>query len=185
MAYQHRIPSTYDKEWILNQLNSVSSYGFTEDTETNETIISHDGNVDDFEAMVDVISSYPTVYAREVLEPLLLERATSTRWDKLQTVEFYGKTIPADDTTLTKLTSAVVIMNEDPTSPQSVRWKTGPNAEDWLTLDKATLVAMGAAIRDHTQLCFNNEEALHIAIRAAANVEEMEAIDLEAGWVVE
>ena len=41
---------------------------------------------------------------------------------------------------------------------------------------------MGAAIAAHIQACFDREEELHIAIKAAADINELAAIDITQGW---
>jgi len=136
----------------------------------------------DFDTVQGVLDAYQTSYADEVLREQMLAGATFIRWQKQQETTFAGKPLPADDQTIARITAAIVLMQAVPTSAQTRRWKTGPNADDWITVDLTALLAMGAQIANHVQGCFDHEENLHTAIRAAATVDELRAIDVTVGW---
>lgn len=55
-------------------------------------------------------------------------------------------------------------------------------ASGWVTLDAATMIAIGDAVFAHVQACFTRERALHQAIEAAATHAALDAVDVEAGW---
>lgn len=79
------------------------------------------------------------------------------------------------------LTGAVVNAKDDPAF--TVRWKVG--AGQFVTLDAATIVAIGNAVTAHVQACFNREDTLTSEIQAAFEAEDpaaLEAVDIEAGW---
>jgi hypothetical protein len=55
-------------------------------------------------------------------------------------------------------------------------------ASGWVSLDSATMQAIGLAVGQHVRACFRQERELHEAIDAAATVAAVQAIDITAGW---
>lgn len=175
------IDLSWNPNWIVDEIQKlgvVNHFGY--DTKEDGHHFSY--LVDDTEVVQSVLNEYPTRYANEMRKPALLRLVTDIRWRKQLTTTFMGKTVPADDQTIARITAAVVLMDADPTSPQTRRWKTGPNADDWVTLDRNALVAMGAKIAAHMQACFDREEELHGLIRAAEDIHDLDGIDIESGW---
>jgi hypothetical protein len=81
--------------------------------------------------------------------------------------------IPTDRTTHTKLTAVYVKALND--STYTKRWKVGTTT--WVTLDAATIIAIGDAVEDHVQAQFDKEQALTEAALSATTVEELIAIN--------
>ncbi len=54
--------------------------------------------------------------------------------------------------------------------------------DGWVTLDAATMIAIGDAVFFHVQACFAREEELAAAIDAAADEPALDTIDIEVGW---
>lgn len=101
------------------------------------------------------------------------------RWQKeTGGVAFNGKTIATDVTSQTKITGAVVGMQIDPTA--SINWKTADGS--FVTLNAAQVIALGTAVRDHIQACFNREQTLRVAIEGASTLTALAAIDITTGW---
>ncbi len=68
------------------------------------------------------------------------------------------------------------------TNPATViEWKAD---NGFVTLDAAAIIHFGGAVFDHVQGCFARERALSELIDAAATIDDLIAIDIEAGWEV-
>lgn len=52
----------------------------------------------------------------------------------------------------------------------------------WVTLDKPTMIAIGAAVAAHVQACFTNEREHAEAIAALNSASAVAAYDFTAGW---
>lgn len=52
----------------------------------------------------------------------------------------------------------------------------------WVKLTLEEMKGIAAMIAGHVQACFSKERALHEAIDAASTMEELQAIDVNAGW---
>lgn len=90
-----------------------------------------------------------------------------------------GAAIKTDAASQAKLTAAYVqAMQND--EEFIVRWKV-ENGQ-FVTLDAATIIAVGDAVTAHVQACFAHEDALTTAILAAEDHEALDAIDIGAGW---
>jgi hypothetical protein len=62
----------------------------------------------------------------------------------------------------------------------SIDWEAQPGV--FAALDLDTLEAVGKAIGAHVQACFSRSKQLCEAAMAAADAEELAAVDIEAGW---
>lgn len=93
-----------------------------------------------------------------------------------------GQAIRTDEKTQGKVTGALKLLDLDP-SRTSVDWEAVPGV--FVTLDKATLEAIGLAIGGHIQACFTRSKVLTLAVLAArdnADRAALLAIDIETGW---
>lgn len=183
MTTKSTLPGSWDEEFILAKMveagvdNHIGSG--RPDENTLEIVYPASGHA----AVLQIIEDYPTQYADEVLRPKLKAEVTQTRWEKqVQPTTFMGMPVETDDVTIGRITAAAYLMDADPTSPQAREWKVAEGV--WVTLDRNTLVAMGGAIATHIQACFANEKALHEALDAAPTVDDIDLIDLTAGWPV-
>jgi len=87
--------------------------------------------------------------------------------------------VPTDDTTQLKATAAYVKATKD--SDFSISsWKLPDGT--FMALDNATIIAIGDAITDHIEACFDNEATLTTAINAAADQTALNAVDITSGW---
>lgn len=89
-----------------------------------------------------------------------------------------GLAVKTDAETSAKLTAAYVQAEKN--AAFTVRWKVETGV--FVTLDAATIIALGDAVTVHVQACFNREDELTTAILAAADAAALEAIDIESGW---
>ncbi|WP_378952061.1 DUF4376 domain-containing protein [Mesorhizobium sp. ANAO-SY3R2] len=54
--------------------------------------------------------------------------------------------------------------------------------DGWVTLDPASMIAIGDAVYLHVQACFSRHKALALQINGAADQAALDAIDIEADW---
>jgi hypothetical protein len=176
------VPSTYDVDFIMGKFVAAgvtNHFGYS---------IEGDGihiryRAEDFDAAQSVLDAYQTQYADEVLRDRLVGEVTALRRVKqAMPTMFMGMAVPTDDVTVGRITAAAYLMSANPQSPQTRRWKIANGV--WVDLDKTALVGMGTAIASHIQDCFEREEALHTVLASAETVDDLAAIDIEAGWPV-
>jgi hypothetical protein len=102
------------------------------------------------------------------------------RWEaETSGVVVGGAPIRTDETSQNKIAGAVNLFANDPTLT-SIDWEAQPGV--WVTLDQATMLAIGVAVGRHIQACFSNAKALSEAVAAAEDSADLDAIDIEAGW---
>ncbi len=90
-----------------------------------------------------------------------------------------GLPVKTDETTTEKITAAYFKASQDP-SYVVRNWKMETGF--FTALDAATVIAIGDAIEEHVQACFDREADLTTAIMLAADVAALNAIDIETGW---
>ena len=119
-------------------------------------------------------------------DPLTLEEQraekraalANKRWEKeTGGTTFNGMPLATDAVSQTKYIGAVVGAQINPQG--TMKWKTG---NGFVTLDAAAVTAVAMAVRAHVQACFDNEADLAVLIDAAETAEELDAIDINAGW---
>lgn len=89
-----------------------------------------------------------------------------------------GTPIKTDAQSTGKITAAYVQATANPSF--TARWKVDTGV--FVTLDAATIIAIGDAVTSHAQACFDNEDVLTTAILAAEDAAALDAIDIDAGW---
>lgn len=110
----------------------------------------------------------------------LKAKVSALRWAKeTGGVAAGGQVIRSDEVSQAKLNGAVTLINSDP-SLTSIDWEAQPGV--WVTASREEILALGIAVGRHVQSCFSRARALHEMIAAAASKEELQAIDIEAGW---
>jgi len=93
-------------------------------------------------------------------------------------ITFAQMPLKTDEDTQRKITGAYVQADKNPAF--TARWKMGAGL--FVTLDAATIIAIGDAVTTHIQACFDNEGSLSDQIMAAEDYAALAAIDIEAGW---
>lgn len=89
-----------------------------------------------------------------------------------------GMPVRTDRESTAKITAAYVQAKDNPFF--AVRWKVDVGV--FITLDAATIIALGDAVTTHVQACFGNEDALTVSILAAQDQAALDAIDINEGW---
>lgn len=108
-----------------------------------------------------------------------LDALAAKRWEKeAGGIVFNGMTVATDAVSQTKIIGAVVGAQMDPQS--TIQWKMADGS--FSTLDATAVLAMAMAVRAHVQACFDNEAEIRVLIQAAGTKEELDAIDIDAGW---
>lgn len=88
--------------------------------------------------------------------------------------------VKMDAVSTAKITAAYVQAKANPAF--TVNWKV--DTAMFVTLDAATIIAIGDAVTAHVQACFDREMVLATAIMLAPDINGLDAIDLETGWPV-
>lgn len=89
-----------------------------------------------------------------------------------------GMPVRTDASSTAKITAAYVQAKDNPFF--AVCWKV--DAGVFITLDAATIIALGDAVTTHVQACFGNEDTLTASIVAAQDRAALDAIDINEGW---
>lgn len=108
-----------------------------------------------------------------------LDQLASIRWQKETSgTTFNGYNIATDPISQTKYVGAVVATQIDSTI--ILNWKMSDGT--FIELDATDVTAIAMAIRAHIQACFDKEAELRLLVKAAANQEELDVIDITIGW---
>lgn len=105
---------------------------------------------------------------------------TERRW----TAETGGITVSSvavatDAATQAKLSGALQLVQDDDTVV--IDWKTA--AGTWVQINAAAVTAIARAVGLHVQACFSREKALHGAVDDAADHDDLDLIDIQAGSI--
>jgi len=114
----------------------------------------------------------------EAAQTAAIAGAAAERWQRCLTFTYDGVTAYADPA-IAPLAAKILALDEAD-SDDPVTFKL--TAADWRSWTRTQLRAYGAAIDTHIQACFDNEKALVDAILTASDREELNAVDLTAGW---
>lgn len=88
-------------------------------------------------------------------------------------------TFRTDETSQGKIAGAVALFDKDETL-ETIDFEAQPGI--WVSLDQATMTAIGIALGRHIQACFSNARVLAAAIDAAETFAALASIDIEEGW---
>lgn len=112
----------------------------------------------------------------------LLSRLAAKRWEvETGGIKINGSSIRTDEVGQGKITGALALMDKAP-GLSSIDWEGQPGV--WVTLDKATLEAIGVAVGMHVQACFSRARVISEAIQEASNHDELDdaQAEIETGW---
>lgn len=114
----------------------------------------------------------------ETLKRRLIEKLADVRWQReVGGTTFNGVALETDAVAQAKITGAYARATRFPSA--TVSWK-GPDG--FTILGAAEIFAVGDAVFDHVQHCFDRERVLSEAIGAASTVDELMSIDIASGW---
>lgn len=104
----------------------------------------------------------------------LLAFAAQRRWE-IETggLDVAGQMIRTDEQSQNKITGAVSLLSADP-DVTGIDWEAQPGT--WVTLDRATMIAIGIAVGRHVQRCFSALRQIQGEI-TAENITTTGAID--------
>jgi len=116
----------------------------------------------------------------EELRVARLAALADKRW-RVETggVMVAGALVRTDATSQSKITGAVSLFDNDP-ELVSIDWEAQPGV--WVTLDAASMRAIGIAVGRHVQACFSHARTLSGQIVAAEDKAALDAVDIEDGW---
>lgn len=126
-----------------------------------------------------------TAWAAPVAKSLVLLKSektaaiTARRWEvETGGITLNGAAIATDAATQAKLSGALQLVQDDDT--RILDWK-GVNG--WISLNAAAVTAIAVAVGTHVQACFSREKALHAAVDAAEDGDDLALIDVDAGSI--
>lgn len=110
----------------------------------------------------------------------LLAYAADLRW-RIETggITVNGVSVRTDEKSQAKISGAVILLTADQTIP-AIDWEAQPGV--WVSLDAATMQAIGIAVGRHVQACFTALKAVQEAVAAGeiVNFEQIDAADWPA-----
>ena len=116
----------------------------------------------------------------EARKEAMRDTARDRRWRAEQRgVELNGLQLRTDERSQQRVTSLVTAIAADEMA-DNFDFEAQPG--QWITVTRAQGIAIGKALSQHVQACFNHCKALHAAIAAAEDDEALGAINLQAGW---
>lgn len=114
----------------------------------------------------------------------LLAAVTAKR-DETETLGFpyLGKVIDSDPRSVQRINTAAqaAMLASMAAQPFAVEWTCADNST--IQVDAEKMVAMPAALAAHANALHEHARTLKAAIQAAANAQELSAIDISAGWL--
>lgn len=111
----------------------------------------------------------------------LINKIRAKRW-AVETggVTVGGHVVISDERSQAKLTGAIALFQNDSTLT-TIDWEATP-AGTYVSVDRATLTAIGVAMGRHVQACFSRAKALIDAVNAAQDHATIDGIDISSGW---
>ncbi|WP_051678658.1 DUF4376 domain-containing protein [Xanthobacter sp. 91] len=110
----------------------------------------------------------------------LMAYAADLRW-RIETggITVAGTSVRTDEKSQAKISGAVILLTADQTIG-AIDWEAQPGV--WVSLDAATMQAIGVAVGRHVQACFTALKAVQEAITAGeiVNFEQIDAADWPA-----
>jgi hypothetical protein len=104
---------------------------------------------------------------------------TARRWEvETGGITVSGAAIATDAGTQAKLSGALQLVQAD--DQVVIDWK---GANGWVQLNAAAVTAVAVAVGQHVQAAFTRENALHTAVDAAADGDDLDLIDIAAGSI--
>lgn len=109
-----------------------------------------------------------------------LSALANRRWQATQFFQFDGVRAPADSAMQAITAVAVAVSMGLRSSTDLIVWKlTDGEFRHW---SLQQLLGYANAVQEHIQTCFNHEALLSGLIQAADTIEDIESVDIEAGW---
>jgi len=130
-------------------------------------------------AEFDGLDAYPTGDLLEGAKAHMLGRLSARREQAETAFSYGGVPVKLDEGTTARLAAASAGLARRP-SGETVDWQLARGV--FQALDLAALEAFGDAAFAHVQACFANARTLAEAINAAADLDALREIDLDAGW---
>lgn len=181
-------PFNPSKEWFDKAPSEKKPFGVYDVVDipvTPQRFQRHSYGQPKYEAIDDGVYRYPsyTDYTLEEAKTELLGDLAAKRYDVEigGTALANGLRVGTDERTRSALNLAMIQIGNGRT--KSVNWKTEINGQiGFQSLDVATIELVYEALTAHIEASFDREKALADEVNAAASVDALRAIDLEAGW---
>ena len=171
------VPGDYDADFILAEAGNPNHAGWMHNEDGTRLIAYHPN---DHAAVIAVIDDYPALYLAKKAKPDARRQIGEIGRQKARAFTFNGVSLDLDQGTEARIGGAVTYLTRNE-GVAELHWDlTGDG--DFITLPREAVLAMGDAAGAHVQACFAHRKALTDAVNAAADLEALAAIDLQAGW---
>lgn len=115
-----------------------------------------------------------------VNQALALDAARARRWQaEISGTVAGGIKLRTDERSQGRVAGLATTVMADPDA-DSVDFEAQPGV--WVAVDRDTAIAIGKAVSAHVQACFTNCKSLHEQIQAAQTLDELNGVDIDAGW---
>lgn len=166
------VPHHYDLNFIAKQAGVGNHYGWESKADGQHFRYL----ASDYDAVVAAIEAYPTSY-RSVMVPPMLHQVATMRDQRVQSFTFNGLPVSLNDKTIANLTAATVGLERNPDVP-AINWAI--TKDTFVTIPRDMMLAMADAAFNHVQACFTAQMTIANEVKAAATVDDLRAIDLNA-----
>lgn len=171
------IPADWDVNYIVEKAGLTFGYGVGPAKDGVITLNFYGG---DYDAALRAVEEYPTAYADKA-RPGKLREISDERDRRIKNFQYGPFTIDLDGEAKRDLADAALglMRNED---VLAIDWSLG-NGE-FIELERDTLLALADAAFMHVQTTFAAHRQLAERVKAAADVTELDAIDVadDANW---
>jgi hypothetical protein len=168
------IDSSWDIKWFIENSGVMNHYGF----EKKEDGYHFKYLTSDYDKVLETINNYQTSYL-EVLVPNKINQIVKLRKLKVQSYTIGGLTLELDSVAEARITGATLLAMRNPQLAE-IRWDMGGG--NFVAIPRDMMLAIGDGVGLYIQQCFAYSETLINQIKAAANVDACNAIDVNAGW---
>lgn len=173
-----QIPVRYDPAFLKELAgitgNRVWGVGIGQE-EGTRTILFHS---DDTDALTDAVNGYDAAWMARAKGERIEEVAEARKAAIIETFSFNGMSLKLDSDTENALSKAYAALERQPAGT-AIDWEVSRG--NFVPFDLPTVAAISDAAFAHVQACFTNAKRLTVAINAAADLEALEAIELD-GW---
>lgn len=172
------VPKEYDYQWIADRVG-VRIIGVEEAGLYHR--VNYDGSEESyFDDFSNAVAQYKYIYL-PVAVASLKDELVEIRKKKVTEFSFGGMSLVLDYVTEARITSAAVYLDRNP-SVTELNWDAGKGS--FVTIPRANMLALADAAGAYVQDCFNHSKSLVEQIEACVDTDQLDAIDITAGWPV-
>lgn len=173
-----QIDARYDPAFLksLTTINGIDAWGGGPGAEAGtQTILFDDAFTDE---VTDAVNGYDAAWLARAKAERIEEVAGARKAAIIETFSFNGISLKLDPDTENALSKAYAALERQPAGT-AIDWEVSRG--NFVPFDLPTVAAISDAAFAHVQACFTNAKRLTVAVNAAADLEALEAVELD-GW---